>query len=141
MAAIVAAVAVLLSKVLPIPYLAAPFILSFWVLYAIADSLGMEKVQFGDIPGDKVTWIASIFAAAGGALFVGTVLSGMLFLFGVALSNWRHAVIVVFAVLITHWIAFQGQVAPGAINAGLIGFNAVLCSIAVYSILGGRIFG
>jgi urea transporter len=136
MAAVVAAVAVLFSKVLPVPFLAAPFIVSLWILYAIGPTIGLDHAPFAPFTDTEVLWVSSALTAAGGALFSNFWLSGVIFLVGIAISNSRHALIAFAAVFIAHWIAFQGQVDPGPINAGLIGFNAILCAIAVYSLLG-----
>jgi urea transporter len=136
MTIIVGAVAVALSKILPMPMLAAPFILSFWALWAVSEQVGLVKLQFAPFSDTDVLWFQSVLVALGGALFSGAVFTGALFLIGVAVSNWRHAVLASAAVVIAHWIAFEGQAAPGAINAGLIGYNAVLCTLGVYSMLG-----
>jgi urea transporter len=136
MAGIVSAVTVAASRWLPFPFLAAPFIVCFWILWPLSDSVGLTKVEFAPFAEATVSWLPSIFAALGSALFAGVVLSGVLFLVGLALSNWRHAIVAVVGVIAAHWIADQGQVPGEAINSGLIGFNAVLCSIAVYSLLG-----
>ncbi len=136
LAAIVAAVSVPLSKVLPFPMLAAPFTVMFWILWPVSENLGLTKTPVGPFTDSDVTWSVSILNALGGAVFAGTVLSGALVILGLALSNWRHALIAVVGVVVAHAVAIQGQVEPGRINAGLLGFNAVLCTIAVYSMLG-----
>jgi urea transporter len=135
-AAVVALVTVAFSKLAPFPFLAAPFILTFWAFYPVAESVGLEKLVFDPFTDEKVFFINATFSAMGGALFAGTVISGLLFIIGVGLSNWRHAVVAFVCTLVAHIIATEWQTSAGAINAGLIGFNAVLCSIAVYSMCG-----
>ena len=134
--AFVAAFAVLLSRVLPFPALAAPFILTFWALYAVAEAVGLQKVPSAVFVDVDVDYVGAVFAALGSMLFAGGVLSGVLVLLAIALSDWRHAVVAVVGVMAAHVVADHWDVAGGEINAGLVGFNAVICSLAVYTMVG-----
>src|SRR5208337_2569099 len=94
-AIVAAAVTVAMSRWVPIPFLAAPFILTFWAAWLLADTLGLTKIDFGAFPAMDIQWGASIIVALGSALFVPGLLSGGIFLAGIALSNWRHAIVAV----------------------------------------------
>jgi urea transporter len=136
LAAVAAAVTVAMSKWAPFPFLAAPFILPFWLMWPFAETLGLTKVDFGAFPPVPVAWGTGIFLAAlGSALFAGTILSGILFLIGIAISNWRHAVVAVLGACVANGLADQAGVAGGPINAGLVGFNGVLAALAAYAIV------
>src|SRR5947209_11562761 len=134
-AIVAAALTVAMAKWVPIPFLAAPFILTFWAVWPLADTLGLTKVDFGAFPEMEVRWGASIIAALGSALFVPSMVSGGIFLAGIAISNWRHAVVAVIGAFIANAFAIQAGALGGANNFGFIGFNGVLAALAAYVIV------
>jgi urea transporter len=134
--AVVAAVlTVAMSKWIPVPFLAAPFILTFWIGWLLAETLGLATVEFGAFPAMEVNWGTSIIAALGSALFVPSMISGGIFLVGIAMSNWRHAVVAVIGAFVANALAIQAGAVGGAINFGFIGFNGVLAALAAYVIV------
>jgi urea transporter len=134
-AAVAAALTVAMSKWVPFPFLAAPFILTFWAVWPLAGSLGLTKIDFGAFPMMPVLWGKSVIAALGSALFVPSVLSGGIFLAGIAISNWRHALVALLGAFVANAMAAQAGAAGGAINFGFIGFNGVLAALAAYVIV------
>jgi urea transporter len=138
LAAVVALVAVAMSKWLPIPFLAAPFIVTFWIMWFIADARPeLIKLDLGPWPMEDVHWGAAIVAALGSTLFAPAILTGVFFFLGVLASNWRHAVIAVVAASIAIAIAKHVGTAGGAINTGFVGFNAVLAALGAAAVLNG----
>jgi urea transporter len=138
LAAVVALVAVAMAKWLPIPFLAAPFIVTFWVIWFIADARPeLVKLDFGPWPVEDVRWGTALIDALGATLFAPAVLTGVFFFLGVLASNWRHAVIAVVAAFIAVAIAAHVGTAGGAINTGFVGFNAVLAALGVAAVLDG----
>lgn len=136
LAAVTAAVTVVMSKWLPFPFLAAPFILIFWSMWPFADQLGLTKVDFGVFPVVPVAWGTGIFLSAlASTLFTSGIASGIIFLAGLTISNWRHAVVAVVGANVADALAAQAGVAGGPINAGLVGFNGVLAALAAYVIV------
>jgi urea transporter len=141
LAIITAAVTVVLAKWLPFPFLAAPFILTFWTLWPIAEGLGLTKVDFGAFPEANVIHGTAIISALGSALFTPSIVSGLLFLAGIAYSSWRHALVALLgaftAVELAAEVSVVGGVGAlgGAINSGFAGFNGVLAALAAYSIV------
>lgn len=134
-AIVAAAVTVIMSKSLPFPFVAAPFILTFWGLWPIAGTLGLTPVDFGAFPAMDVMWGKSIIAALGSALFVPSLLSGALFLAGIAISNWRHALVAILGAFIANALAIQAGAVGGAVNFGFAGFNGVLAALAAYILI------
>jgi urea transporter len=134
-AIVAAAVTVAMSKWVPVPFLAAPFILTFWAVWLLADRLGLTKVDFGAFQEADVHWGASIIAALGSALFVTSLVTGAIFLAGIAISNWRHAVVAVIGAFVANAIAAQAGAKGSAINIGFVGFNGVLAALAAYVIV------
>jgi len=139
MCALASVVTWALTKVLSFPVLAAPFIGLFWILWPVAQDLGLTKLEFAPFIDSQVFYLQAGFSALGAALFAGTVLAGLLFFLGVLVSNWRHAVLALAAALIAHTIAMWWEVPGEEINSGLAGFNAVLAAVAIYAFCGSDI--
>ena len=136
LAVVTSAITVAMSKWVPFPFLAAPFILTFWSIWPLAVTLGLTKVDFGAFPVAPVAWGSGIFLSTlAAALFTSGITSGILFLAGLAISNWRHAVVAVIGATIANALAAQAGVPGGPINAGLVGFNGVLAALAAYALV------
>ncbi len=136
LAILTGALTVAMAKWLPIPFLAAPFISLFWLAWPFAESLGLSKVAFGAFPDVEAAWGHGLFLSTlAAALFATGIFSGLLFLAGVAISNWRHAIVAVIGAVVANALATQAGVSGGAINSGLVGFNGVLAALAAYVIL------
>jgi urea transporter len=134
-AIVAAALTVAMSKWVPFPFVAAPFILTFWGLWPLAGTLGLTPVNLGAFPAMDVMWGKSVLAALGSALFVPKLLSGVIFLAGIAVSNWRHAIVAMLGAFIANALAAQAGAVGGAINFGFVGFNGVLAALAAYSLI------
>jgi urea transporter len=134
-AIVAAGITVAMSKWVPFPFLAAPFILTFWAVWPLAETVGLTKVNFGAFPTMEVEWAKSVVLALGSALFAPSLISGGIFLAGIAISNWRHAVVAVIGALVANALAAQAGATGGAINFGFIGFNGVLAALAVYAVV------
>jgi len=127
--------------VLPFPTLALPFLLVFWGLYALAPDIDVLKpISFGDLPQTTFQPLAAVLHGLGQALFSASVWSGILFLVGMLLSNWRHALIAVFGAIIGTAVSYYYRdVDPASINLGLYGFNGVLTAVSVYVVCGSKL--
>jgi urea transporter len=134
-AAVAAVLTVAMSKWVPVPFLAAPFILTFWLIWPLEETLGLSKIDFGAFPAMPIDWGKSLVAALGSALFVPSLISGGVFLVGIAISNWRHAIVAVIGALLANALAVQAGAVGGAVNFGFIGFNGVLAALAAYVIV------
>jgi urea transporter len=132
---IAAVLTVVMSKCLPFPFLAAPFILTFWAVWLLAGTLGITPVDFGAFPEIPIDWGKSIIVASGSALFIPSLLCGCLFLVGIAVSNWRHALVALIGAFLANALAAQAGAAGGAVNFGFAGFNGVLAALAAYVII------
>ena len=83
-------------------------------------------------PAMEVHWGESVIKALGSTLFVPAIASGIIFLVGIAISNWRHAIVAVMGAFIANALAAQAHATGGAINFGFMGFNGVLAALAAY---------
>jgi len=135
LAAVVAAVTVLAARALPFPFLAAPFIVTFWLLWPAAGSLGLATKTFPPFPDDVVQLLKSLLSALGSTLFAGAALPGALFLAGLLVAAWRHAVVALVGALLASLLAMFAGIDGVAINTGFVSFNAVLAALAAYSLL------
>ncbi|BBZ20524.1 urea transporter [Mycolicibacterium gadium] len=126
----------LLVAVVPFPILALPFVLTFWVVYALAPHLGVLQPSSIDVSvATTLHPLTAVLSSLGQTLFSPSVWSGLLFLAGLLVSNWRHAVIAVVGALIGTVVSYyyhQGD--PESVNLGLYGFNGVLTAVAVYAL-------
>lgn len=139
-AAVLCVVATLLTagfvRVFRFPVLAAPFIVTFWVFWPLAEHVGLTKLQFPPFVDAHVFFLRAGLSALGATLFAGIVAAGVLFFLGVLVSSWRHAVLALVAAFMAHAIALWWNVPGEQINAGLAGFNAVLAVVAIYAFCG-----
>jgi urea transporter len=135
LAMVTAAVTVAMSKWVPFPFIAAPFIVTFWAIWPLVGVLGLTAVDFGAFPQAPVTWAPAVIAALGSALFVPSIIAGLLFLAGLLIANWRHAIVAVIGAAIAAALAAQAGAPGAAINSGFIGFNAVLAALAAYNLI------
>jgi urea transporter len=132
---VVEIVNLILAKWLPIPFLAAPFIATFWVFWPISSHVGVHAIPFADFPDEPVHFIQATFFSMGSTLFSPKIIAGVLFLVGVLVANWRHAVVAVMSAMVAVALAQHVHVVGGAVNTGFIGFNAVLAGLATYALV------
>lgn len=134
-AVITAVVTIIMAKWLRIPFLAAPFILTFWAFWPLAEQLGLTKIEFGAFPHAPVEWATAIISALGSTLFATGPVAGLIFLCALAISNWRHAIVAVLGSVTAVALVAQAGAAGTAINSGFAGFNGVLGALAAYIII------
>lgn len=136
----------LMRGYLPFPTYTTPFILTTWVLFLIGPSLGTEPVA----PGEPLAEASVVQAVSNGisqVMFQANFLTALLFVVGIAISDWRHAVWVVagssLGVLIANYHVTPAQRALDPerlvarfltenINLGLYSYNATLPAIALF---------
>ena len=122
---------------LPFPVYTSAFILATWVLFAIGPALGLEVRPAGGPvetaqPGGVVGLRGEILAGLSEIMLEGGALPGALILAGIALSDWRHAVMAVTGALSGTLVAHYCQYPQGGIALGLFGYNSALAALAVF---------
>jgi urea transporter len=135
LAVVVEIVNLAMAKWLPIPFLAAPFIATFWLFWPISSHVGVHAIPLGDFPDEPVHFIQATFFSMGSTLFSPKIIAGVLFLVGVLVANWRHAVVAAMSATVAVALAQHVHVVGGAVNTGFIGFNAVLAGVATYALV------
>ena len=136
LAAVAAAIMAVATKYLPFPVVAAPFIITFWVFWPFAEKLGLTKLLLPPFSDEPVFFLRASITAMGAALFCGSLLAGLIFLLALAIASWRCAIVAFVGVVLAHLASLWWEPPGGAYNAGFVGFNAVLCAVAVYTLAG-----
>lgn len=117
---------------LRIPGYTAPFILSTWLLLGLAALLWPSL----RLPGETIVattprWTEALALHFGQVMFEGrSLLCGALFLAGIALNDRRGALFALWGALVPLLTALLVD-DYGAFNAGLYGYNGVLCALAL----------
>lgn len=139
------AVAVLLVRlfvaILPFPILALPFLIIFWILWAIEPHVSfLQPTDFHLAAYHTFHPVIAVLFSLGEAIFSASMWSGILFLIGLLLSNWRHGLMGFFGAVIGTMVAYYySNVTPEIANLGLYGFNGVLTAVSVFALCGGRL--
>ena len=131
----------LLVAIFPFPILALPFVLGFWVLYALAPHLDVLQPRSLDLPvATTLRPVTAVLSSLAETVFSTSVWSGLLFLAGVLVSNWRHATVAVLGAIIGTTVSYYYRhLDPESVNFGLYGFNGVLSAVAVYALCGSKL--
>ncbi len=127
--------------ILPFPTLALPFLLIFWVLYALASKLDfLQPITFSTNVNTIFHPVTAVLFSLGQAIFSPNIWSGLLFLIGLLLSNWRHGLISFFGAIIGTLVAYYYRnVDSMSADLGLYGFNGVLTAVSVFVFCGGKL--
>ena len=136
----------LMRRHVPFPTYTTPFIVTTWVLFFLGPALGAARVD----PGGPLADVGFPEAVAHGVsqvMFQASLWTALLFLAGIALSDWRHASWVlagaVVGTLVASYHATSAATAldperlvtrtlPENIALGLYGYNATLAAVALY---------
>jgi len=128
--------------VLPFPTLVLPFLITFWVLSAWAPALGvLRPIAFAPASATAVHPVEAVLLGLGQTMFSPDPWSGLLFLTGVLLSNWRHALLAVLGSAIGTTVSLYNRevVDLAGIDLGLYGFNGVLAAVSVFVFCGEKL--
>ena len=136
----------LARKHVPFPTYTAPFIVTTWVVFLLGKALSVSPVE----PGGPLEGAGVIQAVAHGVsqvMFQASLWTGLLFLVGIALSNWEHAVWVLMGSLVGMLVGSYHATAAARVldpeslverglldnvALGLYGYNATLAAVALF---------
>lgn len=132
---------ILLLRFFPLPIIGLPFLIIFWVLWAVEPHVSfLQLSKLSIVPYHTFHPVVAVLFGLGQAIFSPSLWSGLLVLIGFSLSNWRYGVVALCGATIGTTVAlFYGHVATEGVNLGFYGFNSVLGAIAVYVICGQKI--
>ena len=116
-----------------LPGFTAPFILAVWLLQALCRGGFPSLLSSSVMPEETAAdWFRAFSLNIGQVMFQGgTVLSGLFFLAGILLNSRVHALYTVWGALLPLGMVWMVGSDYAAFNAGLLGYNAVLCAIAL----------
>ncbi len=126
----------------PLPTLVMPFLVTFYALTALEPHLRvLESVSLATPVGATVQPIEAVLSSLGEVLFSPNPWSGLLYLAGLALGNWRHGIVALLAATIASAVSYyHGDAASVSLfNTGLFGFNGVLTALAVFVFCGSKL--
>ncbi|MCF8534012.1 MAG: urea transporter [Reyranella sp.] len=132
----------LLVAILPFPILVLPFLIIFWVLWALEPHVGFLQPAVSGPPVATAAFqpVEAVLRGLGQTMFLPTVLSGLLFLAGMLANDWRQGVVALLGAIIGTVVShyYRHEASAGA-DLGLFGFNGVLAAVAAYAVCGGRV--
>lgn len=141
----------LLRSKVPFPTYTTAFILTTWVIFFLAPALGAARVTASEaearVMGAGLFSIEAVSHGVGQVMFQGSIWTGLLFLLGIAVSDWRHAAWVLAGSIIgmlaasyhataesnaLHIERLFSQTHGENIALGLYGYNATLVAVALF---------
>jgi urea transporter len=126
----------LMRRFLGFPTYTTPFIVCTWIMLILAHAMAGpsidHKIDVGHKHSTPHTFLGEVLAGEAEVMFGANALTGALFVVGVALSSWRHAVLLFVGSLVGTLAAIYHSDPEGAIAIGIYGYNAALAAVAVY---------
>lgn len=124
----------LFSRQTLLPGMTAPFILAVWLMLGVCHMVSPSILLASGTPAAEAS--TDIFKAfslnIGQVMFQGnTVWTGLLFLAGILVNSRVNSLYTIIGALLSLPLALVAGAEPSHINAGLTGYNAVLCAIAL----------
>jgi urea transporter len=118
-----------------LPAYTAPFVICTWVMLLIALGLAVPKAPHGEGPQKfqltLATFAEVVLAGDAEIMFGANDFTGVLFVAGIAVSNWRHAVLFFLGSLMGTLTGIYHHDPEEAIGLGIYGYNASLAAVAV----------
>lgn len=118
----------------PLPGFTAPFILSIWILLLVCETCfpSLLLVSENGVSEQRFIFFQSICLSVGQVMFQGgTVLSGLFFLLAILVNSRINACYALLGAVLSIPAAMLLGVECSQLNAGLMGYNGVLCAIAL----------
>ena len=113
------------------------FILSVWMLLGLCSWLMPDMLLVSDTEtpaSSSINYLQCFSMSIGQVMFQGNIMTGLFFLAGILVNSRNAAVYTILGVLLPLPLAILLGADSEALNIGLMGYNGVLCAIA----LGGK---
>lgn len=117
------------KRVLP-PY-TAPFILSTWLVMLLMKYIFKVQIIDGEVVHTVLEFLQASFNSFGQIMFQENWLTGLFFLLGIMLNSKSTALYAMYAAVLSILIGLLISQPISNINAGIMGYNAILCIIAL----------
>ena len=125
----------LMRRYLKFPTYTAPFIVTTWVLIIIAHAIAgpaIDAILGGGVETPPALFQGLLLKGVAQVFFSANIMAGILMLVGIAISDWRHAVIALLGSFVGTLLAAYHNDPNTAISIGIYGYNASLAAMAVY---------
>lgn len=114
------------------PAYTAPFILTTWGLILLAKYTGVAIFRDNPLPAAAATDLVSALGmGVSQVMFQANIITGVLFLVALVISSRPAAAFALWGCLLGLGVALLFEFPTDSINAGIWGYNAVLCAIAL----------
>ena len=118
-----------------LPGFTAPFILAVWGMLGVCSWLIPDLLPVSDTVIDttqNINYFQAFCLGIGQVMFQGnTVLAGLFFLIGILINSRKATLYTILGALLPIPLAILLEVDATNLNAGLMGYNGVLCAIAL----------
>lgn len=117
-----------------LPGFTAPFILSVWVLLGLCFWIMPDMLLVSDAVNDTtqgINYFQTFSFGIGQVMFQGNIWTGLLFLVGILVNSRTAAFYTVIGALLPIPFAVLLGIDAETLNMGLMGYNGVLCAIAL----------
>lgn len=123
-----------MRKHLHFPTYTSPFIVVTWVVILVAHAVAGTAIDVkpAAIEHTPVGFLDEVFRGAAEVMFGANIVTGLLFVVGIAVCNWRHAVLAFLGSFLGLLVAIYHGDPSTAISLGIYGYNASLAAIAVF---------
>jgi urea transporter len=136
----------LARRYVPFPTYTAPFIVTTWALFFLGQAVGATRVEPGG-PLEGVGFVGAVAHGVSQVMFQASVWTALLFLAGIAISDWKHASWVLLGSIVGMLVAYHHTTAAARaldpeslvdrgllenIALGLYGYNATLAAVALF---------
>jgi urea transporter len=123
-----------MRKYLHFPTYTSPFIVVTWVVIVVAHSVAGTAIDVKAAPIEHtpVGFLDEVFRGAAEVMFGANIVTGLLFILGIAVCNWRHAALAFLGSFLGLLVAIYHGDPSTAISLGIYGYNASLAAIAVF---------
>lgn len=124
-----------LTRRTDLPGLTAPFVLTTWLMLLVAPISGITFLGTASAdplpPVDNGWLLASVFRGIGQVMFQDNWVAGALFLTGLFVSNWRHALLALFGSVAGTLALALPDVSAQLVAQGLYSLSPALTAIAL----------
>ena len=120
----------LLKKIIP-PF-TAPFVMVTWfVIYSLLFVFNFPLLSSSVPTGNTIDILTASSNSFGQVMFQENIITGLFFLLAILVNNKLMAVYAVYAAVLGSLTGWLFSAPFSTINAGLMGYNAILCAIAL----------
>jgi urea transporter len=117
---------------LPVPTYTAPFIVTTWVAYYVADQIGITVVASAPAgPEQPLDVTSAVVKGISEVMFEANVVTGVLFVVGILLCSWPGAIWALLGSLVGTLTGMSYQAPEVNLSLGIYGYNAALAAMAL----------